>query len=239
MDKIHPIKGVWVSDRENLLVSDFIHNLSKKGITPTSVIVYGSVLREDFVPKTSDINLLIIVQTLDKKTLEKISEITSEYVKKGIAPLFLTKKDLLLAEELFSLKFLTIKVSHQLIFGKDILGRLWIKEADLLFRCKQELLNSLLKLRKNYLVKEVSKKSIISTINSFVEVLRVLVSVNRKNLVSRDEAINLASKKYGFDSLVIRKIVGLKSGKDIPQEELYKLQLEYITIIDNILFELQ
>jgi len=235
MDKINVIKGPWVSERENSAVSDFITDLSKKGVTPLSVIAYGSILREDFVPKTSDINLLVIVPTLDKKVLEKLSGTTKEFMKKGIAPLFLTKNDLILAEELFSLKFLTIKVSHQLIFGKNILGKLWIKEADLLFRCKQELLNTLLKLRKNYLTKNVSKKALSSTINSFVEVIRVLVSVNRKNLVLREEAINLASKKYGFNPLTIRKILALKSGKNISDTELFELYSEYMEIISNIL----
>jgi predicted nucleotidyltransferase len=235
MDKIHAIKGPWVSERENTVVSNFITELSKKGVAPQSVIVYGSVLRDDFVPKTSDINLLVIVPSIDKKVLDKVSGTTKDFIKKGIAPLFLTKKDLILAEELFSLKFLTIKVSHQLIFGRDILGKLWIKEADLLYRCKQELLNSLLKLRRTYLIKEVSKKSLTSTINSFVEVMRVLVSVNRKDLVSREEALTLASKKFEFDPLTIRKILALKSGKNVSDNELSQLYLEYLTIIDNIL----
>lgn len=55
-----------------------------------SISLYGSAVGEDFIPKKSNVNLLLVMERIDPPDLKKSLKLINQGRKKGIIPLLLT-----------------------------------------------------------------------------------------------------------------------------------------------------
>ncbi|MFQ5946985.1 MAG: hypothetical protein ACE5NC_12195, partial [Anaerolineae bacterium] len=103
------------------------------GTSLEAVILYGSAVGEDFLPGTSNINLLIVFARQEVDLLQRYSKVHKRWHKEDIVvPLFLTADELRSSAALFPLEFLEIKdrfVEEVLVKLRGLARR----EAELLF----------------------------------------------------------------------------------------------------------
>ena len=94
--------------------------LQLHGETIESMVVYGSATGLNFVPKRSDVNLLIVVSELGYETLRQSLRLVDRGIKKKIAaPLFLTRQNIERSLDVFPIEFLEMKENHVVIYGED------------------------------------------------------------------------------------------------------------------------
>ena len=120
-----------------------------------SVTLYGSAARDDFLPRKSDINLLVVLERIDVAILKGILDPVAIGRRWGIAPFLITEKNLRASTDVFPVKFLSMQESYRVLLGIDILGGLTIRREHLRLRCEQEFKNILLRLRRHYLLESV------------------------------------------------------------------------------------
>ena len=117
-----------------------------------SIHIVGSALTQDFDPKISDINSVVVLHKMDLKFLEFLAPLGKKYGKKRIAaPLIMTPEYIENSLDVFPLEFFNIKMLHHTVWGEDIFQFLEIHQSDLRRQCEQELKVKLISLRQGYI----------------------------------------------------------------------------------------
>lgn len=212
--------------------------VSVTGNPVQSIVLYGSAARTDYLAGVSDINLLIIVERADTAALQALIEPVTKGRAAGISPLFLTASDLLKFSSAFSLKYLSIHESHQTLYGDDPVAGMEISHESLRLRCRQELLNLRMRLRRNYLYSMGHHLAgfLVHSVKGFLELLRLVLYIENNQLPQRDGTIDAAANLFGNNMNVVREILGMKESKLVPEEKIVQtLYDQYSNLIEDIL----
>ncbi len=183
-----------------------------------SVFVYGSAAGKDFVPKRSDINLLIVFRQLQFDDLKKSLKIVSKGIEKKItAPLFLTRRHIETSADVFPVEFMELKENHILLYGEDIWENLKIDNANIRLQCEEQIKGKLIRLRQAYLEVGLKRKGIEALIK---ESLYALLPIFRNMLrlkgktppVGKEDILISLCAEFDLDADIFLAI--LKDKKD-------------------------
>ncbi len=159
-----------------------------------SITVVGSSLTEDFVPKQSDINTVLVLgeQTLDSlKTLAGMARSMSRI--KLAAPLLMTRAYIERSRDVFGIEFLDFQLIHKTIFGSDPFISLTFTTKDVRLQCERELKAALIRLRQGYIAAAASRRLVrdilISTVGGLVPLLRAMLWLKDIDRPSRAELV--------------------------------------------------
>lgn len=206
-----------------------------------SVVLYGSAVRKDYRSGLSDINLLIILERADMKALKNLVEPVTIGRAAGIAPLFLSTADLTKAVAAFPLKFLSIRESHQALYGDNLLATIEFKKEPLDLRCRQEMMNLLMRLRRQYLNSMGHNLAgfMAASIKGFLECLRMILYLKNDKLPAREDTLDMAAKALGTDMSVVRDIVSIKDRQEIPGNDVVQEIYErYLKLVEQIVYKM-
>jgi predicted nucleotidyltransferase len=117
-----------------------------------SVVLYGSAASGDFVPGRSDVNLALVLESIELDLLARCRPHLATWRRDGIAlPLLLTPDDIRRSADIFPVEFLDIVEHHVLLHGTDFFADLSIDPRHLRFQVEHELKAKLVSLREAYL----------------------------------------------------------------------------------------
>jgi predicted nucleotidyltransferase len=203
-----------------------------------SIALYGSGARGEYVPKTSDLNFLII---LTEKGIERLGDaigVTAKWEKRNTpVPLFLTKDYIESSLDAFPLEFFNIRSAYKVIYGDDIIGDLEINKDNLRLQCERELKGKLLLLRESFLqahgdarlLRELIRRSLPACISIF----KALLFLNEERLQGKNEPlIQAIAEKFGLDKAILQTLWQIKTGEQKPAKaEIKEIVLSYISTI--------
>lgn len=131
------------------------------GETLQSVTVYGSATGEDFDPKRSDINLLVVLDQVTLEAVEKSATIQHKWLKQRVArPVFMDHAYMSRSLDAFPIEFFNMQQGHTVLMGKDVLKDLKITRLDLRLQAERELKGKWLHLMQDWLVVKDHRKSL-------------------------------------------------------------------------------
>jgi predicted nucleotidyltransferase len=170
-----------------------------------AILVYGSAAGVNYIPGVSDINIAVIVKTLDFSILNQSLPLVQWARKHKIAtPLYLTKDYILSALDVFPLEFSEIKEQHKLVFGEDVFKDLNIPDKDLRLLCEQQVKGKLLRLRQAYL--EIGpnpvllKNMLAGALSDLIPVFRQLIIIKeQKPFEQKQELIGQLARIFALD----------------------------------------
>jgi len=204
-----------------------------------SIVLYGSAVRQDYRPGGSDINLLVVPERIDVSVLKGVLDPVTRGRRYGIAPFFITEANLRSSADVFPVKFLAMKESYKLLWGQDLLEGLEISREHIRLRCEQEIKNILLRMRRQYLVGGGRPRGLTEmmsrVIGVFFETLRVVLSLTREDLPSREEVVDAAAEAFELDAEILRNVGALRSRDvSLPREEAEQLFDKLMAIVDRV-----
>ena len=131
----------------------FVETLKQQPSIPLrSVILYGSAAAGDHAGASSDYNLMLILDTLDRRVLDELVTPTRGWVRSGNPPpLLFTPEQLARSADVFPIELLDMRDSHRVLFGDDVLAGLAVGTEHLRLQVEHELKGKLVQLRKQYL----------------------------------------------------------------------------------------
>jgi hypothetical protein len=186
------------------------------------VCLYGSATRNDFRPDKSNVNVLVVLKSIDMDVLGAVPNLAEEGRKFGVAPFLLTENDLKSSLDVFPVKFLPIMASYMLLEGKDVLRELDIRKEHMRHHCELETRNLLLHLRRYYLMRggrgltSMMAKSIVA----FIENLRMAVWAKTGAMPEGEEALKAAAKEFWIDADILSKVEALRDREtSLPTSE--------------------
>lgn len=184
-----------------------------------SVTVYGSAAGRDFDPKTSDINILIVLSSMTLTLLGKSVALQSKWMKKRFArPLFLDKEYIAGSLDSFPIEFLSMKDSYKVVFGQDVLGGLTISKSDLRLQIEREIKGKWLHLNRGWLESDNNasrlKRLLELSIKDFSPVFISMLHL-KEVLIPRDRTSLFASVEAAFgvgDAALQKALAAAKNG---------------------------
>ncbi len=119
-----------------------------------SVVLYGSAVRGDFHPGSSDLNVMCTLVSMDLAELQLLSPVIHWWTQEmqEPAPLFFLTEELRRSTDVFAIESLDIKKFHRVLFGKNPVADLHIPMNLHRVEVEHELRLLLLKLRQHVLL---------------------------------------------------------------------------------------
>lgn len=200
-----------------------------------SVILYGSAVTPDFVPKKSDLNFLIVLSERGIEQLNLAHELRAKWRKEKVGtPLFLTQAYIESSVDTFPIEFLNIKRSYKVVLGEDILEGLSFKNEFVRLQCERELKGKLLLLRERYVETEgkvdALRDLIAASVPTFVFIFKALAYLLGQEVpVTKKETISLLADELDLDEGLFSTLLRISDGAlRLGGSEIEEVFLEYL-----------
>jgi hypothetical protein len=190
-----------------------------------TVVLYGSGAAGEHIPKKSDYNVLVIVDSLDASRLVAASAAIRAWSDAGNpAPLTLTMREWLGSADIFSMEYADILERHKVLFG-TLDTNVRVDPAHLRLQLEHEAMGTLLQLRRGALAAgKDSKEQLALLEDSASTVMVVFRAVLRlKGEIPPGDNVALAARVAsltGMDAAPFTRVVRHKRGEAaIPSAE--------------------
>jgi hypothetical protein len=206
-----------------------------------SVHIVGSALTQDFDPRTSDINSVVVLDKMDLKFLEFLAPLGKKYGRKRIAaPLIMTPEYIAKSLDVFPIEFFNIQQLHLTVFGEDIFIDLNINKSDLRRQCEQELKVKLIGLRQGYISaagdQKILARGFAESFSGYMPLFKAIILLlgkvpprNNADILSTLEDIS------GVRTEVFKRVLDQKRKKTRPSLEQLNLVFEdYYAAIEKL-----
>src|SRR5688572_3137476 len=203
-----------------------------------SVILYGGIVKGEFLPGRSDVNVMVVVKESTVELLDRLAPVLSQARRDiQLSLLLLTPKDLPPAADVFSTKFLDIQRYHQVLFGADAASELNVTPERLRRQCAREIMNLQLRLRQFYLQRmrrpEMIENTLKALIAPFLTTLSVLLELNTGQTAATKAATASSAAKLGLNAQVLDRLLALKRGEYKPDGgELKQLYAQFMETVE-------
>lgn len=215
-----------------------------------SLIIYGSAAAGDYVPGSSDINLMVVLSEAGIDRLDAALKIVSKWRKRNVAtPLLLTEAYVQTSVDVFPLEYLNFKTHYEVVYGKDVLKGVTIDPAMLRLQCEREVRGKLLLLREGFLETNGTDRHVrellSDSVHAFIALLTGVLYLKGKGEVlpgTGEAVIQQACGLVGGDAAVFEAVVSIKKRRSKPSGEaltkLFKSYLieirKFIRIVDDL-----
>jgi hypothetical protein len=206
-----------------------------------SVCIIGSALTEDFDPKFSDINSVIVLHEMNLDFLDLLAPLGKKYGKKQIAaPLIMTPKYIEKSIDVFPIEFLNIKLLHYTVFGNDIFRDLEIPATYLRRQCERELKAKLIELRQGYISAAGEQKALaqglVESYAGYMPLFKaVVVLLGREAPLVNQKILSVLEEATGIKTEPFRQVLMYKRRKTRPSFDELKLVFKnYYRMIEQL-----
>ncbi len=219
----------------------FIESLKENlGDNLISVIAFGSQANVDGAK--SNLNLMVVTNTLTAENLYAISQPVKKWVKaKNPLPVVMTKDEWYSSFDVYAIEYSDIKENYKLIYGQDLVPTVNINKYYLRLQCEAELKSLLLKYKNNFLMNIRSDKEMKNVLDKVIKTLlvifRAVLRLHNCHVPYRAvDIIDGASNFLSFNKIVLNKLAKVKyEGDKCNKQELLFIENQLLTDIQTML----
>lgn len=178
-----------------------------------SAVLYGSAARGDFSPGWSDINLLLVADSLAPAVLRSLGPAVNVWRKATVEPpLLISRAEWARATDVFPLEITDMHHAHQVLRGPDPVVGLRVAPADLRAAVERELRGKLLRLRQGYVARSSDESALgalaTRSASSILALLRGLLTLQGRPVPSDSlQTASAASAMMGIDEEALLGVV--------------------------------
>jgi hypothetical protein len=181
-----------------------------------SVVLYGSAAAGDFVPKTSNYNVLVVADRLGMTDLNALAKPASQWSRAGNRPpLLFTPAELAASADAFPIELLDIQQSHRVLFGEDPLKDITVDREHLRLQLERELKGKWLALRERYLLTGARPGRLLplltSSLAGFLVLMRASLRLFQDDVpAGKLDALRMLASHIPFDPQPLIDVYDLK-----------------------------
>ncbi len=218
---------------------ELINNISAvMGNNLTSILIYGSYVRGDFIKGKSDINILIVRKKRNNNELSKLHKIIKKWhfkINMDI-PLILTENEIKTSTDVYPMEYSDIKDNNIVLYGKDIFKSLKINNKNLRLELENQVKSKLILLRRNYIIKKDKKsikKILLLSLPTINIILKNILKLNKKAVDT--DIIQTCKKITKIDLSIVNDTINIKQHKTShSKKELEKLYDKLIITFEKL-----
>ena len=126
-----------------------------------AAVLYGSAARGEFQPGVSDVNLLLVCDSLRPEVLRKLSgALEGLRRQQQPPPLLLERDEWARAEDVFPIEVTDMQLAHEVLRGADPVSGMRVDRADLRRALEQEFRAKLLRLRQAFALQSTDAQAL-------------------------------------------------------------------------------
>src|SRR5438105_13844723 len=135
-----------------LTVAQFAAEVARAlGARLVALLLYGSWARGTHVPDRSDVNTLLICDTVDDALFAALAPAMRAWTRAGHpAPLILTEREWRESADAFPIEYEDMRDAHRLLAGRDPWSGIQVDRGPLRRQLEHELMGKLVRLRQAY-----------------------------------------------------------------------------------------
>jgi hypothetical protein len=194
--------------------------LAALGDKVKAISVYGSAAGPDFIPKRSNVNLVVVLDSLATDSLRPLLGVVRAGLKKRIVPPLMVSPDYLSsARDVFPIEMLEIRDSHVVIYGEDFFAGLEVSRDNLRLECESQLRGAALRTRQAYLEMGLAKRGpervLHASVTSLIPVFRAMLRLSGASVPrSKLEVVEALASTLGIDTGVFAAVLRDKAGDE-------------------------
>jgi predicted nucleotidyltransferase len=223
-------------------ISEFIGRLRfAAGTNLLSVILYGSAAAGDFVPDSSDTNLLCVLQDTSFAELRKLATPVESWTKeKNRTPLIMGMDELRRSADVFSIELMDMQQKYRVLWGEDVLGTLVIPTRFHRVQVEYELREKTILLRQGLISATGSAarmwELLLRSLPAFATLFRhALLELGEPATASKREAVEKLAAKVGFDPTAFLQLLDVREHKSDPKNvDANDLAARYLQEIEQV-----
>jgi predicted nucleotidyltransferase len=198
-----------------------------------SVVLYGSAARGDFHEGASDLNLVVVTDTLDPATLEALSRPVHAWVRKRQPPPRLMTPEILAdAADVYAIEFLDLRDHRVVLHGEDPFAALRVRTDLLRVQCERELREKLMRLREAYLETHATRwrlrRLLVESYSTFTALFRGCLHLLGTTPPAKNADVAAAfCARAGLDPAPFKTVADLRQGSADPGVDLKSLFARY------------
>lgn len=178
-----------------------------------SVVLYGSAAAGEHIPKKSDYNILVLLESLSLERLSAAAAVARAWNEAGNpAPMTMTTREWKSSSDVFAMEYADILERHKILYGDSPFGGITVDPHDLRLQLEHEAMGKLLKLRQGVLASggdprrqlELLAASLSTIMVIFRAVARLEGAVPAKDNVTVSQTV---AGYAGFDPAAFQRVV--------------------------------
>jgi hypothetical protein len=165
-----------------------------------SVVLYGSAAAGQHIPKRSDYNVLVIVDSLAPELLRAAAATAQAWTEsRNPPPLTLTEREWRTSADIFPMEYSDIMERHRVLFGEAPFTGIAVNRNDLRLQLERESMGSLLRFRQGVLAAGGEKGKLLELLEASISTVMVLFRAALRLAGSTPEAENTALAKQAAE----------------------------------------
>jgi predicted nucleotidyltransferase len=208
-----------------------------------AIVLYGSAARGTYVPKKSDINILVVLTVPGIAAISKCFALMKKWQASAVAiPLVLTEEYIRTSVDSFPIEFLNLKNNYRVVYGLDVLASVTIPQDMLRLQCEAQIKGKLLHLRGEFLATlgdaNKIKNLLTASVPAFVGVFNGLLMLKGVTPPQdKHKVFHLTAETYGLDRALLERVSMLVGNQEkMNDEEIVQLGEHYIAEIRKLAF---
>ena len=181
-----------------------------------SLTLYGSVVRPEHDERTSDIELLVVLDRADATTLRAIAPaLRRAWRRARVAPYIVTASELPRLADVFPTKLLDLARHRLVLHGDDVIAGVEVRREHVRLRIEQELRNHLVRLRARLIRVDGDAEATVAVLRAVSRGARLDV-VALARLADRDDGVDdlaTACAALGLDTATARDLADVGAAK--------------------------
>lgn len=178
-----------------------------------SVVLYGSAAAGEHIPKKSDYNILVLLDSLSTERLSAAAAVARAWSESGNpAPMTMTTREWKSSSDVFAMEYADILERHKILYGEPPFDGIKVDPRDLRLQLEHEAMGKLLKLRQGVLASggdprrqlELLAASLSTIMVIFRAVARLEGAVPAKDNVAVSQTV---AGYAGFDPAAFQRVV--------------------------------
>jgi hypothetical protein len=207
------------------LLTQLIGKLQKAyGERLVSVVLYGSAATGDHHANFSDINILCVLSEISPRELASAEDIFRWWREQGSpSPLLLTERELVTSTDCFAIEFHDIQRQHRLLFGRDVITSLLIKDSFYRAQVEHDLRAKLLRVRQKAggMLSNPSllRRMLLDSVSTFCVLFRhALILRGFDAPALKRDVIQCAREVFGIEGTPFEKLLDVREGRLKPRD---------------------
>jgi len=206
-----------------------------------SVVLFGSAVAGEHNAKSSDYNVLVIVDTLPLARLRAVAAVSKAWAEDGNPPpLTFTASEWKSSSDIFPMEYADILERHRILFGDPPFDGIRVAPNDLRLQVEQQTMGKLLQLRQatmgaggdSRLQLEVLEKSLSTLMVIFRGVSRLIGQAPSQDY---EELTRALAQRAGFSAEPFAKVIRHVRGTEkIPRENAAGILEGYLAAMERL-----
>jgi predicted nucleotidyltransferase len=187
--------------------------------------LFGSAARGEWIDGISDVNVLILVDTIDAALLAQSAPASKRAVALGVTPLLMELAEWAAAADVFAIEFSDMQQASETLFGESPTAGVTVQPAKLRLQAERELRARLLNLHGGMLLGAGDRKRLgellLLSLPSFTTYLRAALRLAGRDVpASSREVITTGCDLVGADDSAFLQLLAARTGGDGLELEL-------------------